>query len=124
MTGVQTCALPIYMKDQFVPDDVIKSRFAKLKAVTDRSALLRHESREGLLEEVLVEGTSRTKEDRFSGRTRQGKLVHFAHDNAGVRPGSLVEVVITHGAPYHLLGDFVREIRPPRHKTRIPLSVS
>lgn len=112
------------MKDHFLPEEVIKSRFAKLKEVTDRSALLRHASREGVLEEVLVEGTSRTKENVLSGRTRQGKLVHFAHNDSGIRPGSLVEVVITHGAPYHLLGDLVRELRPPRHKTRIPLSVS
>ena len=42
----------------------------------------------------------------LSGRTRQGKLIHFARVDESVRAGSLVMVDVTHGAPYHLLGDF------------------
>jgi hypothetical protein len=28
---------------------------------------------------------------------------------------------VTHGAPYHLLGEYASTIRAPRHKVRIPL---
>ena len=111
------------MVEEFVPDEVIKDRFERLKHVLDRSALRAHVAREGRLEEVLLEGPSRRSESRWSGRTRQGKLVHVDTD-AQLRPGALVEVYIDHGAPYHLMGHVTRVIRPPRHKVRIALSVS
>jgi tRNA-2-methylthio-N6-dimethylallyladenosine synthase len=109
------------MTSQFIPDDVIKSRFERLKQVLDRSALSKHEARVGRREEVLVEGPSRRNELMLSGRTRQGKLIHFAQVDDSVRAGSLVMVDVTHGAPYHLLGDFASTVRSPRHKVRIPL---
>ena len=103
---------------------MIASRFARLKEVLDRSALRHHEAREGLREEVLVEGPSRRNDAMLSGRTRQGKLVHFAAPATPLRPGALVEVEITHGAPYYLVGDMVDTLRPPRHKTRLELRTS
>ena len=66
------------MEADFVPPDVIAERFERLKTVIDRSALARHQARVGRSEEVLVEGVSRRDEAMLSGRTRQGKLVHFA----------------------------------------------
>ena len=65
------------MEDSFVASDVIKERFERLKEVTDRSALRRHRARVGRREEVLVEGPSRRNDQMLSGRTRQGKLIHF-----------------------------------------------
>jgi tRNA-2-methylthio-N6-dimethylallyladenosine synthase len=112
------------MTSQFIADDVIKSRFERLKEVLDRSALRRHEARVGRREEVLVEGPSRRNELMLSGRTRQGKLIHFAEVDGSLRAGSLVMVDVTHGAPYHLLGEYVSTVRAPRHKVRIPLSHS
>ncbi len=111
------------MRSSFVAAEVIADRFQRLKVVLDRSALRAHEAREGRREEVLVEGPSRRNDQRWSGRTRQGKLVHFDADPS-IRPGALVEVVVEHGAPYHLLGTVIRELRAPRHKVRIPLAVS
>jgi tRNA-2-methylthio-N6-dimethylallyladenosine synthase len=111
------------MVDEFVDDEVIKERFARLKDVLNRSALKKNEERVGRREEVLVEGPSRRNEGVMSGRTRQGKLVHFGADSS-VRAGSIVLVDITHGAPYHLLGDLVEVVRGPKHKTRIPLTLS
>ena len=112
------------MNDQFVPDDVIKDRFARLKDVLDRSALRRHEARVGRREEVLVEGPSRRNEQMASGRTRQGKLIHFAPPEQVLRPGSLALVDVVHGAPYHLRGEFASLVRGPLHKTRIALQSS
>ncbi|NNN01105.1 MAG: tRNA (N6-isopentenyl adenosine(37)-C2)-methylthiotransferase MiaB [Acidimicrobiaceae bacterium] len=109
------------MTEDFVGDDVVKERFARLKDVLDRSALRRHAARVGRREEVLVEGPSRRNVQMLSGRTRQGKLIHFPVVDEVLRPGALAYVDVTHGAPYHLMGEFVSTIRPPRHKTRIAL---
>ena len=112
------------MSDKFVSPDVIKARFARLKDVLDRSALRRHAAREGLREEVLVEGPSKRDPAMLSGYTRQGKLIHFPVVDDARRPGTLVLVDVTHGAPYHLLGTFASVVRGPRHRTRIPLAVA
>jgi len=109
------------MVENFVDADVIADRFKRLKEVLDRSALRHHEAREGRREEVLVEGPSRRNDQMLSGRTRQGKLIHFAPTQHALRPGALVQVEVTHGAPYHLLGDVVSLERGPRHKVRLPL---
>jgi len=109
-----------YVED-FVPADVVGERFLRLKTVLDRSAVRHHEAREGLIEEVLVEGPSRRNDQMLSGRTRQGKLIHFPVTPVTLRPGALVNVRVTHGAPYHLLGELVSVQRPPRHKVRLAL---
>jgi tRNA-2-methylthio-N6-dimethylallyladenosine synthase len=109
------------MTDEFVDPDVIKERFERLKVVLDRSALRKHEARVGRSEEVLVEGPSRRNDQMLSGRTRQGKLIHFPVTDESLRPGSLALVDVVHGAPYHLLGELSSVLRPPRHRVRIPL---
>src|SRR5205085_416868 len=65
------------MADRFVPADVIAERFERLKIVTERSALARHQARVGRVEEVLVEGPSKKDPAVATGRSRQNKLVHF-----------------------------------------------
>ncbi len=109
------------MERDFVAEEVIRARFERLKAVLDRSALGKHEARVGRREEVLVEGPSRRNEQMLSGRTRQGKLIHFPVTSEAHRPGSLAMVDVVHGAPYHLRGEFASLVRPPRHKARIAL---
>ena len=107
-----------------VDPEVIRERFARLTAVLDRSALRRHAAREGRVEEVLVEGVSKRRDTMWSGRTRQGKLVHFTRTGEDVVAGSLVSMSITHGAPYYLVGEVVDVLRGPRHRSRIALRVS
>ena len=109
------------MEDEFIASDVIKARFERLKEVTDRSALRRHAARVGAREEVLVEGPSRRNDAMISGRTRQGKLIHFPASEYATRAGALVSVDVTYGAPYYLLGELHEVLRPPRHKIRVPL---
>jgi len=109
------------MDEEFIGSDVIKARFERLKEVTDRSALRHHVARVGRLEEVLVEGPSRRNEAMLSGRTRQGKLIHFPVTEHPVRAGSLISAEVTYGAPYHLLGELREVLRAPRHKIRVPL---
>jgi tRNA-2-methylthio-N6-dimethylallyladenosine synthase len=114
------------MEGSFLPPEVIAARFAQLKAVVDRSSLARHQARIGRVEEVLVEGVSRRDAAMLSGRTRQGKLIHFAPTApgpSGTPPaGALAHVTVTAGHPHHLTGQLLAVTARPRHRVRIPLS--
>ncbi|HEX3334731.1 MAG TPA: tRNA (N6-isopentenyl adenosine(37)-C2)-methylthiotransferase MiaB [Acidimicrobiales bacterium] len=112
------------MEPEFVPAAVIADRFERLKTVVDRSALARHQARVGRTEEVLVEGQSRRNASMLSGRTRQGKLVHFAAPPSGepLSAGALATVTITAGHPHHLSGRLEEVTAVPRHRVRIPVA--
>ena len=109
------------MTDRFVDPAVAGERFQRLKIVTERSALQRHEARVGRVEEVLVEGPSKKNPAMVSGRTRQNKLVHF-DPPFPVRTGSYATVEVTRAAPHHLEGRFVELVAEPAHKMRIPVA--
>jgi tRNA-2-methylthio-N6-dimethylallyladenosine synthase len=109
------------MTDRFVDPAVAGERFHRLKIVTERSALRRHEARVGRVEEVLVEGPSKKNPALISGRTRQNKLVHF-DPPFPVRTGSYATVEVTRAAPHHLEGRFVELLVEPAHKVRIPVA--
>jgi hypothetical protein len=69
---------------------------------------------------------SRRDDAMLSGRTRQGKLVHFAPTGAGMRgtpaAGAVAQVTITAGHPHHLSGRLEAVTARPRHRVRIPLA--
>ncbi|MEP6893595.1 MAG: tRNA (N6-isopentenyl adenosine(37)-C2)-methylthiotransferase MiaB, partial [Gaiellaceae bacterium] len=65
------------MADQ-VPDSEKHARLEQLVAVVQRIAAERNADRIGTVEEVLVEGTSRTDPDLLRGRTRRNTMVNFA----------------------------------------------
>src|SRR5579863_1220876 len=105
------------MTEDFVPDEVIADRFARLKDVVDRSALFCNEKRIGRLEEVVVEGTSKKDPGVLAGRTRQGKLVHFEEEGRRqMTPGTYASVRVTAAGAHHLAGDLVDQ--DPRVETR------
>jgi tRNA-2-methylthio-N6-dimethylallyladenosine synthase len=84
--GTEAATLP----DQ-VPDDVKHERLERLVEVVQRIAAERNADRVGTVEEVLVEGPSRTDPTLQRGRTRGNTTVNFAGD---ARPGELVDVLI------------------------------
>ena len=112
------------MESAFVPPAVIAERFARLKTVVERSALARHQARVGLREEALVEGVSRRDQTMLTGRTRQGKLIHFAAGTAAGTPsaGALASVTVTDGHPHHLTGRLEEVVARPRHRVLIPVA--
>ena len=113
------------MEDRFVPPDVVAERFERLRTVVERSALLRHQARIGRTEEVLVEGPSRRDPSMQTGRTRQGKPVHFAPGPQGApAPGAFCEARVDGAAPHHLRGTFLRETAAPAHRRRIPITAA
>ena len=79
---------------------------------------------EGAQAVVLVEGVSRRDESMLNGRTRQGKLIHFAAGTpAGTpAPGALARVEVTAGHPHHLSGRLEEVTARPRHRVRIPVA--
>jgi tRNA-2-methylthio-N6-dimethylallyladenosine synthase len=84
--GTEAASLP----DQ-VPDEVKGERIERLVEVVQRVAAERNEARIGRLEEVLVEGTSRTDSSLLRGRTRRNTTVNFS---GSARTGELVQVRI------------------------------
>jgi tRNA-2-methylthio-N6-dimethylallyladenosine synthase len=78
------------MPDQ-VPDEVKHERLERLVDVVQRVASERNAERVRLIEEVLVEGPSRTDPSLLRGRTRRNTTVNFAGSAA---PGDLVNVAI------------------------------
>jgi tRNA-2-methylthio-N6-dimethylallyladenosine synthase len=78
------------MPDQ-VPDEVKHERVERLIEVVQRIAAERNAERVGRVEEVLVEGPSRTDPSLLRGRTRRNTTVNFA---GSAEPGDLVPVTI------------------------------
>jgi tRNA-2-methylthio-N6-dimethylallyladenosine synthase len=78
------------MDDQ-VSDEVKRDRIERLVDVVQRVARERNSLRIGRVEEVLVEGPSRTDASLLRGRTRRNTTVNFS---GGARPGELVGVRI------------------------------
>lgn len=100
------------MPDQ-VPKAVVQDRFDRLIAVQEEISWAGNRALEGRTVEVLVSPGEGRKDDataRMSGRARDNRLVHFAlprdlPDADRPRPGDCVEVVVTYGAPHHLVAD-------------------
>jgi tRNA-2-methylthio-N6-dimethylallyladenosine synthase len=78
------------MEDQ-IPDAIKRDRIERLVDVVQRVAAARNAERVGGVEEVLVEGHSRTDPTLLRGRTRRNTTVNFA-GTAGA--GDLVDVRI------------------------------
>jgi tRNA-2-methylthio-N6-dimethylallyladenosine synthase len=101
--GTPAASLP----DQ-LPKEVVQDRFDRLIAVQEEVSWVANKALVGKQVEVLVstgEGRKDADTRRMSGRARDGRLVHFAPGDAAVRPGDVVETVITYGAPHHLVAD-------------------
>jgi tRNA-2-methylthio-N6-dimethylallyladenosine synthase len=88
------------MADQ-VPDEVKRERIERLVEVVQRMARDRNEERVGRVEQVLVEGPSRTDSSLVRGRTRRNTTVNFS---GAASPGDLVEVRIENATSTTLRG--------------------
>jgi tRNA-2-methylthio-N6-dimethylallyladenosine synthase len=78
------------MSDQ-VSADVKRERIERLVDLVQHVAAARNQERIGRVEEVLVEGPSRTEASRLRGRTRRNTTVNF---RGTAQPGALVDVRI------------------------------
>jgi tRNA-2-methylthio-N6-dimethylallyladenosine synthase len=85
-SGTEAASMP----DQ-VPDAVKHERLERLVDLVQRVAAERNAERVGLVEEVLVEGRSRTDASLLRGRTRRNTTVNFS---GTALAGELVDVAI------------------------------
>jgi tRNA-2-methylthio-N6-dimethylallyladenosine synthase len=95
--GTEAAAMP----DQ-VPDELKRERIERLVEVVQRIAAERNAGRVGMVEEVLVEGPSRTEPSLLRGRTRRNTTVNFRGTAAA---GDLVAVTIETATSTTLAGE-------------------
>ncbi|SDP13105.1 tRNA-i(6)A37 thiotransferase enzyme MiaB [Pedococcus dokdonensis] len=101
------------MPDQ-LPKAVVQERYERLLALQEEISWAGNRELEGRDVEVLVatgEGRKDAETHRLSGRARDNRLVHFAVPQGAElpRPGDLVTVGVTYGAPHHLVADAALE---------------
>jgi tRNA-2-methylthio-N6-dimethylallyladenosine synthase len=94
--GTEAAAMP-----EQVPDELKRERIEQLVVVVQRVAAERNADRVGMVEEVLVEGPSRTEPELLRGRTRRNTTVNFSGDAA---PGEIVSVAIVSATSTTLAG--------------------
>lgn len=99
------------MPDQ-LPKAVVQERYERLVKLVNDVAWDENKKIVGRKVELLVatgEGRKDAETHRMSGRARDGRLVHFTPTgpliDRSVRPGDIVEAVVTYGAPHHLVAD-------------------
>ncbi len=106
--GTPAATLP----DQ-VPKAVVQERYERLVALQERVSTTENERQVGRVVEVLVAEGEGRKDDashRISGRAADNRLVHLALPPDATaddvpRPGDLVTVRVSYGAPHHLVAD-------------------
>jgi tRNA-2-methylthio-N6-dimethylallyladenosine synthase len=100
-----------------LPKAVVQERFERLLALQERITLEDSLAMVGRTVELLVLDSAGRKDQgsaRLSGREPGNRLVHFSvpEGEASPRPGDMVTVAVTHGAPHHLLADSALEGGP------------
>jgi len=103
---------PAAEMDGQLPKDVVQERYLRLTALQDEISWAENRAIVGRRAELLVaagEGSKDAATGRLSGRARDGRLVHFRvggdDGTAGVRPGDVVETVVTDAKPHFLVAD-------------------
>ena len=118
---------PAAEMDNQVPKAVVQERYERLLELQERISKEENHKLVGTRQELLVQADGGRKNDRthrLTGRSRDGRLVHFmpswAPDYAnvdglgapveepavdGIRAGDMVEVVITDAAAHYMIAD-------------------
>ena len=92
-----------------VPDDVKKERLHRLNAVVAEYSAKALKALEGEIVEVLVEGSSKRRDDVLAGYTRKNRLVNFEGEANLI--GKLVKVKVIEAKSHSLMGEFVEEVK-------------
>jgi tRNA-2-methylthio-N6-dimethylallyladenosine synthase len=112
--GTPAATLP----DQ-LPKSVVQERYERLTDLQDRISAEENAALVGTPVEVLVaenEGRRDAETARMSGRAEDNRLVHFdvPAGSPVPRPGDVVSVVVTRGAPHYLLAAPAGDVLPVR----------
>ena len=108
-----------------VPESVRKERLALLFALQAEIGLAGNASRVGCVEDVLIEGRSRTDPSRLTGRTGHHKVVNFvvrsggpSGDSAGRLAGAILPVRILEAHFNSLVGEYQPDVQEARCSSR------
>ncbi|CAB0735831.1 tRNA (N6-isopentenyl adenosine(37)-C2)-methylthiotransferase MiaB [Corynebacterium diphtheriae] len=94
-----------------VPKEVVQDRYERLLALQERISTEENAKLIGTEVELLVQASGGRKNDkthRMTGRSRDGRLVHFdpqGHDDRDIRPGDVITTVVTEAKPFFLIAD-------------------
>ncbi|MDO5098052.1 MAG: tRNA (N6-isopentenyl adenosine(37)-C2)-methylthiotransferase MiaB [Corynebacterium sp.] len=98
-----------------IPKEVVQERYERLIALQERICLEENRNLVDTEVELLVQADGGRKNDRthrLTGRSRDGRLVHFMPIAASegvidgaIRPGDIVSTVITDAKPHYLIAD-------------------
>lgn len=88
-----------------IPEEVKHERFNRLVELVNEISAEKNAAYKGKIENVLVEGTSKTTSKTLTGRTDGFKLVNFHGDKSLI--GQIVKVKITEGKTFSLEGEIV-----------------
>lgn len=88
-----------------IPEEVKHERFNRLVDLLNDIMAKINKTYEGTLKKVLVEGTSKTDETTYTGRTDSLKVVNFEGHKDQI--GTIVNVKITEGKTFSLTGEIV-----------------
>ncbi len=88
-----------------ISEDIKSERFNRLKALADKITEEENIKYIGTIQDVLVEGISKTNENMLTGRTRSNKVVNFKGDKD--LTGKEVKVKIISEHVWHLKGEIV-----------------
>ena len=96
------------MEDQ-IPDDIKHERFNRVLSKVNEILAELNAAYVGKTVEVLIEGKSKTDDTKFTGRTRQNKLVNFSVENpSDDLLGKLMNIKITEATTFSLIGEEVK----------------
>ena len=95
---------PAAMMEEQVEDSVKKERLHRLMEVQNEISLEKNVALKGTVQEVLAEGTSRTDEDVWTGRTGTNKIVLWRKKGQETE-GDIVRVRITQPQTWVLKGE-------------------
>ena len=103
---------PAAAMDGQLPKRVVQERYDRLVELQNDIAWQENKKLVGRAVELLVatgEGRKDAETHRMSGRARDGRLVHFTPTGPAVRepvrPGDVVDAVVSYAAPHHLVAD-------------------
>ncbi|HET7690028.1 MAG TPA: tRNA (N6-isopentenyl adenosine(37)-C2)-methylthiotransferase MiaB [Nocardioidaceae bacterium] len=108
---------PAAVLDEQVPREVVQDRYERLVELVNDITWDENKKLVGTTLELMVaegEGRKDAATHRLSGRARDNRLVHFDAPSEAVRPGDMVDVVVSHAAPHHLVADQVLAVRRTR----------
>ena len=95
------------MEDQ-IPEDIKHERFNRVLTKVNEILAGLNAQYVGKTVEVLIEGKSKNDESKFTGRTRQNKLINFTVKNPEIElVGKLMDVKITEATTFSLVGEEV-----------------